>query len=156
MSSGTPIQFQVKGWQAIALLVLLIGLLGYRFVSFQDLSDNEAFMRSLNASLLMDYLPGETERVLAAVQAGDPDALEKTQALHQATHPMIDSIQASYPLLSLSSEKDVIVKVVYSLQVGEELREPQTVYLHYTHHSLGNSWIYQHRTTATRYFMNFL
>ncbi|MGA1796560.1 MAG: hypothetical protein ACMUIL_11950 [bacterium] len=146
---------KLKGWQAAVVLAVLVGLVGIRFMTFQDKTDDENLMRDLEMQLKSDYLPEETERLRAAVDSGDMDRISKVAESVTGAKPKIESVQISSPLLDFSTPRDVVVRVVYSLAEGTRTRDRKMLYFLYSHGSIGNTWSYQYETTAVRYYLNF-
>jgi hypothetical protein len=58
-------------------------------------------------------------------------------------------VRASYPPLDFSVPKDVVVRVVYSLQDGP----PSTVYFLFSKGAFG--WRFKHKSDALGYYLNF-
>ena len=147
---------KLRGWHAVLALAVLVGLVGIRFITFQDKTDDENLMRDLEMQIKSDYLPEETERLRAAVDSGDRDRISKVAESVTGAKPMIESVQISSPLLDFSTPMDVVVKVVYSLSEGSETRDRKTLYFLYRHSVIGNTWSYQYETTATSFYLNFI
>jgi hypothetical protein len=151
----SQVNFKLKGWQAVFALVVLVGLVGVRFMTFRDKTDDKNLMRNLERQIMSDYMPKETERLLEAVDSGDRDKISKVAESVTGTKPKIESVQVSSPLLDFSTPKDVVVKVVYSLAEGSKTRDRKTLYFLYNHGAIGNIWSYRYKTTAVRYYLNF-
>ena len=151
----SQVNIKLKGWQAVLALIVLIGLAAVRFVTFQDKTDDNDLMRSLETQIMSDYLPKETARLREAVDSGDQSRISQVAESVTGARPQIESVQVSAPLLDLSTPKDVVVKVVYSLAEGSKTRDRKTLYFLYRYGAIGNTWSYQHETTAMRYYLNF-
>ncbi len=146
---------KLSGWQAVLALVVLAVLVGVRFMTFQDKTDDRELMQNLETQIISDYLPKETERLRVAVDSGDRDRISKVADSVTGAKPKIESVQISSPLLDFSTPKDVVVKVVYSLAEGSKSRDRKTLYFLYRHGAIGNTWSYQYETTSMRYYLNF-
>lgn len=145
-----------KGWQAVLAIVVLAGLVGIRFMTFQDKTDDKDLMRDLQTQLVSDYLPKETERLREAVESGDKNRISNVAESVTEAKLKIESVKISAPLLEFSTAKDVVVKVVYSLAEGSKTRGRKTLYFLYRKGVIGNPWSYQYQTTALRYYLNFI
>ncbi len=146
---------KLKGWQAVLALIVLVGLGGVRFVTFQDKTDDKNLMRNLETQIKCDYMPKETAKMQAAVDSGNRNKISEAALSVTTAKPKIDSVQISAPLLDFSTSKDVVVKVVYSMTEGSKTRDRETLYFLYRHNALGNTWSYQYKTTAISYYLNF-
>ncbi len=118
--------------------------------------DNAALMQSLEVELMSDYYPDLADRLKAAVETDDADAISKVAASVTTTKVEFQSVRVSSPLFDFSSPKDVVVEVRYALHDDAGGREERTRYYLYRHRAIGNSWQYQYETGATRYYLNFL
>jgi hypothetical protein len=144
-----------RGWQAIAVIVVFLGILGVRLMAFSDKKDNKALMREIELQLLCDYLPNDADRLKAAYETGDMDKLGRVAKSVTSTKLNVDSVQASYPVFDFSARKDVVVKVRYSLNDASGTREKGTNYYLFKHGSLGNVWQYKYDTSEVSYYLNF-
>ena len=149
-------KFQLTGWQAIVALVILIGILGIRLMTFSDLSDDETLMEKIESRLMTDYFPDDVENLKAAYESGDTDKFDELVQSVTSTTLNIESVQASYPLFKFSSSKKVVVKVTYSLDDDSGTREKGTNYYLFKHGSIGNSWSYKREATVVSYYLNFV
>lgn len=150
------LNIHLKGWQIVVALFVLAGLAGFRLISFQDKTGDANLMRDLERQIISDYFPGETERLRAAVDSGYNSKI--TEVTESITHakPKIESVRISSPLFSMSTSENVVVRIVYSLAEGTKTRDRKTLYFLYKHGAIGNTWSYQHKTTAIRFYMNFI
>ena len=151
----SQVNIKLKGWQAGLALVVLLGLVAVRFKTFQDKMNDNDLMRSLETQIVSDYLPKETARLREAVDSGDTSRISQVAGSVTGARPKIESVQISSPLLDFSIPKEVVVKVVYSLADGSKTRDRKTLYFLYRYGAIGNTWSYQHETTAMRYYLNF-
>jgi len=151
----SQLNINLKGWQAISALLVLAGLAGVRFMTFQDKKNDTDLIRSLETQIRSDYMPKETARLQAAMDSGDRNKITEAAEAVTGTKPKIESVQISSPLLDFSTSSDVVVKVVYYLTEGSKIRDRKTLYLLYQHGAIGNTWHYQHKTTAISYYLNF-
>lgn len=147
---------QFKGWHALVAVVVLLGLVGIRLLTFSDKRNDAELMQALEVELMSDYYPDLAERLQAAYDSGDPDALDQVAASVTSTRVEVESVRISSPLLDFSSPKDVVVKVQYALQDDAGAREERTRYYLFQHRALGNTWRYQYETSAASYYLNFL
>jgi len=146
----------LKGWQIVAALIVLAGLAGYRWITFQDKTGDLDLMRALERQIISDYFPGEADRLREAVNSGDSNKISDVTDSITNAKPKIESVRISSPLFSVSTSEHVVVKVVYSLTEGTKTRDRKTLYLLFKHGAIGNTWSYQHKTTAIRFYMNLI
>jgi hypothetical protein len=146
---------KLGGWHAIVAIVVLVVLVGIRFMTFQDKMNDKNLVDSLKTQIVSDYFPAETERLKEAVNSGDNNRISEVAESVTGAKPKIESAKISAPLLSFSTSEDVVVKVTYSLSEGSRTRDRKTLYLLYRHGAVGNTWSYQYKTTALRYYLNF-
>ena len=150
------VNFKSKGWLAVLALVVLAVFVGFRFMTFQDKSDDQNLVRNLETQILCDYLPRETDRLKEAVDSGDRDRISKVADSVTGAKPKIESVQISSPLLDFSTSREVVVKVVYSLAQGAQTRDRKTLYFLYRYGAMGNTWSCQYQTSAMSYYLNFM
>ncbi len=152
----SELNIKLTGWKAVAVIVVLIGILGVRLMTFSDLRDDETLMKKLELQLLTDYFPDDVETLKAAFETGNTDEIEEVANSITSTTLNVESVKASYPLFKFTSPKKVVVKVTYSLDDDSGTRERATNYYLFKHGSLGNFWTYKRETTAVSYYLNFI
>lgn len=150
------LNIHLKGWQIAVALIVLAGLAGFRLITFQDKTGDTNLMRDLERQIVSDYFPRETERLRTAVNSGDNRKISEVTESVTNAKTKIEAVQISSPLFSASTSENVVVRVVYSLAEGSETRDRKTLYFLYKHGAIGNTWSYQYKTTAIRYYMNFI
>jgi hypothetical protein len=64
------------------------------------------------------------------------------------------SVQASYPVFDFSTPKDVVIKVVFSLDDVTGAGEQRTIYYLFKRGVF--DWQYQYITTPINYYLNFM
>jgi hypothetical protein len=151
----TEHKFKLTGWKAIVGLAVLVAVFGARLVTFRDKTGDRALMRQVEVLLMSDYFPGEAARLRAVVEGGDAAEVERVAKSVTTAKVNVESVQASYPLFDLSTPKDVVVKVVYSLKDASGTRGRKTKYYLFRHGSLGNIWTYEYETGVIAYYLNF-
>jgi hypothetical protein len=151
----SEIKFELTGWKAILVLIAVVILTGFRFLSFQDKIGDEKLIQNLKQQILSDYLPQDVDRLKQAVESGDHTRISQAAATVTGTEINIESVQMSAPLVDFSTSKDVVVKVVYSLRNGSEVQNRKTLYLLYNHGAVENTWSYCCQTSALSYYLNF-
>lgn len=146
---------KLSGWHVIIAAGVLIAVAAGRFMTLSDKTDDKNLMKSLETQLVSDYFPDDVERLKAAWESGDKDAVTEVANSVTTTKVKIESVQASYPLLSLSTSKDVVVKVTYSLLDESGPRGRKTNYYLYSHGAVGNTWSYRYETSSARFYLSF-
>ena len=152
----SELRFEFKGWQAVVVILVLIGVVGARFLTLDDQKGDRALMKALEMQLMSDYFPDMAAKLKAAVDSGDTAEISDTAESVTTTRISIDSVRASYPLLDFSTPKDVVVKVIYSLNDASATYQTKTNYYLFRHGGLLNAWQYQYQTNAIKYYLNFL
>lgn len=150
-------EYKVKlaGWQVIVGVVVLIGLVGVRIMTFSDKTDDDDLMEELELLLMTDYFPDDVERLGAVLETGDRDKVGRVAKSITSTKLNIESVQVSSPLFSFSTSKDVVVKVGYSLIDASGTRDKGTKYYRFNHGSLVKVWQYKFGSNVISYYLNF-
>jgi hypothetical protein len=151
----TQLNIHLKGWHSALAVVVIIGLVIFRFMSFQDKTDDKNLMKLIETHILSDYFPEEVARMQASVDSGDKDLMAQTVESVTSAKPVIESVKISSPLLSFSSPRDVVVKVVYGLSEGPGIRDRKTVYYTVRHGGIGNTWRHRYESNILSYYLNF-
>jgi len=149
-------EIELKGWKGVVFILVFLGFLVARFLTFRDGSGEAGLLRQLRVLLQGDYHPGEEARLQEACEAGDEATLALASRSVAAAELNIESVETSSPLLDLGSGRDVVVKVAYSLRGLSGTRDRRTRYYLFRYGSLGHTWQYRHETGMVRYYLNFL
>lgn len=147
---------EFKGWQAVVVVVILIGIVGARFMSLDDKKNDKDLMKALEVQLMSEYYPDVVDRLKAAADSGDADEISMAAESITTTRVSVDSVKVSYPLFEFSTPRDVVVKVVYSLKDSSGTYQTQTNYYLFRQGGLLNTWQYRYQTNAMKYYLNFL
>lgn len=150
----SELKIQLTGWQAIAAVVVLIGVVAIRFMTLNDMRDDTELIKQIDTLLMDEYSPYVAEKLRAAYDTGNNSKVEKSVESVVNTKVNIVSAQASYPVFDFSAPKDVVVKVVFSLDDTTESVENRTIYYLFKHGTFG--WQYQYITTSLSYYLNFM
>ncbi len=149
----SELKIQLSGWQAIIAIVVLIGVVVVRLMTLNDISDNKDLMKHIDTLLMDEYSPYVAEKMRVAVDTGDNSKIEKAANSVTTTKVNIVSVQASYPILKFSLPKDVVIKVVFSLDDATETGEKRTTYYLFKRGVFG--WQYKYITSSLSYYLNF-
>lgn len=152
------LDFNIKGWGAIVIALILVGIIGFRLISFDDLKDDEDLMREIELQLTTEYLPDDAERLKEAYESGNEGELSAVADSITSTEVDVKSVKASSPIFSLSSSGEVVVKVEYALNDDMGERREDTVYYLFEKrsHSIGSDWRYMYDSSAVSYYLNFI
>jgi hypothetical protein len=150
------INFKLRGWQAVAVIIIVVCLIVYRFISFKDLTSEAALVREIETHIASEYMPAAAEKLKAAQASGDAQELERLATSLAATELSIEGVTASSPLLDFSSPRDVVVKVTYAFGDGSSDSDTQTRYFLFEKSLMPNSWRYRHESNVVSYYLNFL
>ncbi len=149
----SELKIQIKGWQAIIALVVFIGVIVIRLMTLSDMRDDKDLMKHIDTLLMDEYSPYVAEKMRDAVDKGDKDEIENAANSVTTTKVNIVSVQASYPIFKFSLPKDVVIKVVFSLDDATETGEKRTIYYLFKRGVFG--WQYQYITSSLSYYLNF-
>ena len=149
----SELKIQLKGWQAIVVAVVLIGIVAVRFMSLNDMGNDKDLMKRVDTLLMDEYSPYVAEKLRAAYDKDPKGKTDKSVESVLSTKVNIVSVQASYPIFDFSIPKDVVIKVVFSLDEDTETGEKRTIYYLFRKGVLG--WQYQYITTSLSYYLNF-
>jgi len=136
---------------SIIVLVLIIAVLGIRMATLS--TSHEPLLEKAVRDVLWSTYSGihlgpEINRIRKDSDYDSVDALTKKAS------PMaisIEQISRSEPLMTLSSNKKVIVRVRYRFP-GDT--STQTEYMEFKHGSLVDVWSYNYEVSAISYYLN--
>ena len=149
----SEIKIQLAGWQAIVVAVVLIGIVALRFMTLNDMRNDKNLMKRIDALLMDEYSPYVAEKMRSAYDTGDQGEIEKSVESVTSTRVNVVSVQGSYPVFDFSIPKDVVIKVVFSLDDANRKGGQRTIYYLFRRGAFG--WQYQYITTALSYYLNF-
>jgi len=149
----SELKFQLKGWQAIIVAFVLVGVVAVRLVSFNDMRNDKDLMKHIDTLLMDEYSPYVAEKLRIAYDKDPTGKTDKSVESVLSTKVNIESVQASYPIFDFSIPKDVVIKVVFSLDDDTETGEQRTIYYLFRKGVFG--WQYQYITTSLSYYLNF-
>lgn len=138
-----------KGLAGVAIAVVALLLVGVRATTLGE-SDDER-LRTVVKAELVTKMSGEASRALEALDATDPDALEAFLKTVDADAIQVHSTRVSKPLLSMSSDEEVIVLVDYTLPGASRTSEYWRM-----RYSTISGWRHRGHATAIGYYLNFL
>jgi hypothetical protein len=148
-------KFTLTGWPTVVVVIALIGLFGYRVMSFRNLESNEKLVKEVQMLLQAEYLPGEVRNLKSMYESGNTEELEKAAQSLKATRINIESIEAGFPPLNFNSkQKKVVTRVVYSITGDSGVRQAGTKYYSFEHSPIGNTWHSGYEVTAISYYLN--
>ena len=145
-------EFQFSGMTAIAVGIVLIVGIAFRFFTFADSTD--ATLEQKVRDVLWSTYSGlhlgpeineiqkerDYSKVADLLKKASPDAIT------------IEQISRSEPLISWSSNQEVIIRVYYRFPEETQIR---TEYMLFEHGGLLDSWSYRYDTSAMAYYLNF-
>lgn len=144
----SELKVQFQGWQAVLVIVVIIGVVIIRFMSLDDLMSDQELKKHIDGLLMNEYAPYVADNLREAYEEG-----ENVETV-LSTRVNIESVQASYPVFDFSTPKDVVVKVVFSLDDDSGKGEKKTIYYLFRHGVFG--WQYKYITTSLSYYLNFM
>jgi hypothetical protein len=122
------VNIRLTGWRAVVVLVVLIGCVCVRLVTLRDAIADQDLKKLVESQLMIDCPRDGIARVI------------------------VESMQASYPLLDFYLPRDVVIRVEYLKEAG--IGERQTIYYLFRQGVFG--WQYRRKTTAMMYYSNFM
>ncbi|MEX0323749.1 MAG: hypothetical protein AB3N63_16425 [Puniceicoccaceae bacterium] len=152
----TTHEIKLTGWKAIVVLVAIIGLVGYRFISQKDLTDDVDLMRKIEMELQTLYVPDQVDQMKAAQEAGDMKKLEELAKAVTTTKLTVLSVKASQPMFDFSSPRDVVLKVTYTLEDASTAPVEHTNFYLFEHSYVTGNWRYRYESSSIGYYLNFL
>ena len=150
----SEVNIKLGGWQAIVVIVAFLGVIALRLATLSDQKDDQDLMKHIHTQLLMEYAPHVAEKLRSALDAGDKGRVEEAVESVTSTRVNVRSVRASYPVFDFSTPRDVVIKVVFSLDDASGSGEERTVYYLFRQGAFG--WQFRHETTAMRYYSNFI
>jgi hypothetical protein len=150
----SELKIQLSGWQAIVVFIILIGVIAVRFMTINDMSDDDDLMQRVNTLLMDEYAPHVAGKLRDAYDSGNKDKIAASVKSITSTEINIASVRASYPIFKFSTPKEVVIKVVFSLDSATESGEERTLYYLFRHGVFG--WQYQYITSSFSYYLNFM
>lgn len=142
--------FKLSGPTGVVALIAVIGLVGFRVSTLQNISDPK-----LRADLVLQLSEGSENKFINALEEGRKrgNYSNMSSEIERLKEPIIiHQVKASTKLLEWKNSAEVVVKVEYSDRERPSGRE--TRYLRYKKGSLG-SWQFIGYSTVVNYYLNF-
>lgn len=146
------VRIKLSGWQAVAVLVVLIGIVAARFATFRDRKGDKDLMKHVETQLRTEYSGHVAEAVKTAVDAKDPGTRNEAVDSVMRDKLTVVSVQVSSPLFDFSLPRDVVAKVEFSMDAAGK-GDKRTVYYLFRQNVFG--WQFQRKTSAASYYLNF-
>lgn len=143
--------FQISGKAVIAAVLILIIAIAIRVATFSD-SHDASLEQAVRSELWLRYGDRLGTEINQIRQEGDYSGVSSLLEKASPDAITIERISRSEPLLSWSSNQDVIVRVHYRFP---EDTAPQTEYMKFSHGSMVDVWQYRNDTFAIAYYLNF-
>ncbi|MDY6854915.1 MAG: hypothetical protein SWO11_09475 [Thermodesulfobacteriota bacterium] len=148
---------KLTGWKAVIGIGVLVLIIVFRIVSLSDKRADEKLMNEIKLLLKTERLPSDVAKMKEVYETGDMEELSGLAESIVATQIDIKSVKASFPLFNFSNKrKEVVVKVAYIIRDGDRLKESKERYDLFTYYPLGKNWWHKYKTSAVRYYLNFL
>jgi hypothetical protein len=146
---------RLTGWSALAVIVVVVGLFGYRVLTLRNLEDNDKLVQEVKILLQTEYLPDDVRNMESLYESGKTEELGKAVESLATTIINIESITAGIPPFNLKSERrKVVTKVVYSITDVNGVRQEGTKYYRFDYAPMVNSWQWGREVTAISYYLN--
>ena len=88
-------EIELTGWKAIVVVIVLLGVVGLRLVTFSDKKDDTALMRQIELQLTTDYFPNDIEELKTAYETGNADEIARVANSVTSTKLNIEAVKAS-------------------------------------------------------------
>jgi hypothetical protein len=144
----------MSGWQAAIIAVVLIGVVVLRLTTISDMRGDDGLMQHIHSLMMDEYSPYMADKLREVYNSERQDKKKQSVESVLSTEMKIISVQASYPVFKFSIPKDVVIKVVYSLEEADTIGEERTIFYLFKYGAFG--WQYQHISTSFRYYLNFI
>jgi len=149
-------KLNLSGWQAIIALMAILLLVVFRVMSYDDYTGNKKLMEQVRLELTSEYFPADVERMRQRYESGSVAGTRGEVQSILSTRLNVVSIHASFPLFDTRVNKEVVVKVTYSLDDDSGNRQSGVKYYRYERASLVNTWQYRGTSNAVFYWLNFV
>ncbi len=150
------IRFPVKGWMAIAVLLVLSFLSAACLVNLRDrpVSD-EAMIRELRHYITTRYLSRRTEEVKRHLAAGNAEKARDAGTAIAALEVEIRAAQVAYPVITVFYDnKDVVAKVSYAVRDDDGLIAEDVGYFDVEYSRITDSWYCRGAVSRWYYWFN--
>ena len=150
----SEVKIQFKGWQAIIVAFIIIAVVAVKFLTLDDMRNDDELMQRIDTLLMDEYTHYVAENLRTAYDKDATGKRDQSVKSILSTKVNIVAVQASSPLFDFSMPKDVVIKVVFSFDDDTETGEQRTIYYLFRRGVLG--WQYQYITTSLSYYLNFI
>lgn len=148
-------KFTFTGGPALAVAVVIVGLFGYRALTFRNLENSGNLVKEVRMLLQTEYLPGDVGNMEKLYGSGDTEGLEKAVESLKTTRVSIESITAGIPPFNFDSgRRRVVTKVVYTITDSGGLRQEGTRYYSFEHYPVGDRWRGGYEVAALSYYLS--
>ena len=155
--SEQKINIKLSGWKALAIIPIIAVLLGIRIASMNNKKNDTNLMEKVEFELTTEYFPDDVNRMKILYESGNEDEFTKAVKSITSTKINIKSIKASYSIFDFSTKKkNVVVKVVYSIDDTYGTRKQGTKYYSFTYSPMITGWQYRGERSALSYYLNFI
>ena len=158
MSENVSIDLEyLKGWKALAVLLLVAVIIVVRIVTIDDMRDNSRLVEEIKMHLLSEYYPGEIEKMKALLESGKNEELSESVDSVTTAKINFKSIKASYKIFDFSTKiKGAVIKVNYSIDDATGTIEKGEKYYRFEYKPLINGWRYIGTSSVVFYYLNFI
>jgi hypothetical protein len=151
------LNFTLSGWHALVGIVVIVLFLGGRIVTMDDMSNNKKLMKEVEFELMTEYFPDDVNKMKSLFESGNTDEFNRALESTLSTKMNVKSVKASYSIFDFSTkDRDVVVKVAYSLEDAYGTRKKETKYYLFEHKPVINGWRCRGETFKWRYYSNFI
>ena len=155
--SEQNINIKLSGWKALAIIPVIVLILGIRIATINNKKNDTNLMEKVEFELMTEYFPDDVNRMQSLYESGNMDKVVKAAKSTTSTKINIKSIKANYSIFNFSTkEKDVVVKVMYSIDDAYGTRKQGTKYYLFKHSPMINRWKYWGERSTLSYYLNFI
>jgi putative addiction module component (TIGR02574 family) len=108
------LNFKLRGWQAVAVIIIVVCLIVFRIISFNDLTSEAALVREIETHIASEYMPAAAEKLKAAQVSGVAQELERL-ATSLALPTTIDQIRHMLSVYDMATLLDKASEAAFSL-----------------------------------------
>ena len=151
------INIKLSGWKALAVIPAVFVVFGIRIATMNNKKNDTNLMEKVEFELMTEYFPDDVNRMRNLYESGNMDKFDKAAKSITSTKINIKSIKASYSIFDFSSkDKDVVVKVMYSIDDAYGTRKQGIKYYSFKHSPMINRWKYRGKRSSLGYYLNFI
>jgi hypothetical protein len=155
--SDPKISVKLSGWYVLVGVVVIVVVLVGRIATMDNMANNKNLMEKVEFELMTEYFPDDVEKMKSLFASGDMDELGRRIKSTASTRINVKSVKGSYSIFDFSNkDRDVVVKVAYSLEDAYGTRKEETKYYSFEYKPMINGWRCRGESFKWMYYSNFI